>query len=112
MGLLDLFRRGKIKHVAPRDVDALLATGAHFLDVRKSNEYNQGHATGTRNIPLHVLPRRIDRLDRERPIICICASGMRSAHAARLLDKQGFSSVYNVKGGSQRWRREGLPWKG
>lgn len=43
-------------------------------------------------------------LPSDRPIITVCASGMRSARAARILMNAGFKDVYNLKGGMMAWR--------
>jgi rhodanese-related sulfurtransferase len=48
------------------------------------------------------LPKKIDKLDKDKEIV-ICQSGMRSAKAAKLLKKQGFEKINNVKGGMGAW---------
>jgi rhodanese-related sulfurtransferase len=44
---------------------------------------------------------------RDRPVIAVCRSGARSAHAVALLAKAGFTDVANLAGGMLRWRSEG-----
>jgi len=58
------------------------------------------------------LPRRLDELARDRPIVAVCRSGARSAQASVLLAKSGFARVANLAGGMLRWRGEGQPVDG
>ncbi|WP_067620511.1 rhodanese-like domain-containing protein [Alicyclobacillus acidiphilus] len=74
-----------------------------YIDVREPGEFRNGHIQGFRNIPLGQLKRRLGELDRDKPVVVMCHSGMRSAQAARLLVKQGFSDVRNVSGGMLAW---------
>jgi len=70
--------------------------GALILDVRNPGEFVQGHAKGALNIPLGALKGRLGELDRTRPILTCCASGMRSSSARSMLLKAGFKDVHNV----------------
>src|SRR4051812_41994110 len=77
-----------------------------LLDVRSSEEFATGHATGARNIPLAELATRLGELPSERAIAVYCRSGRRSALAAELLRKSGFSDVRDL-GGLDRGRPSG-----
>ena len=79
------------------------------LDVRTDAEWAAGHPKGARHIPLSELAARIGELPKGEPIVCICASGQRSARAAVLLARDGFAPVYNFTGGFAAWRAAGLP---
>jgi len=70
--------------------------GALVLDVRSPGEFAQGHAKGARNVPLGVLRDRLGELDRAKPILTCCASGMRSASARSILLRAGFQEVHNA----------------
>ena len=70
-----------------------------FIDVRTPGEYKMNHSKPFKNIPLSNLSSKADSLDKEKEIVVICQSGMRSTKAAKLLKKQGFKKIYNVKGG-------------
>jgi len=74
----------------------LKGRNALVLDVRTRAEYADGNVAGSLNIPLAELPQRIAELDRSRPILACCASGARSAQAKQLLEKAGFTQVFNV----------------
>lgn len=80
------------------DYKALIDNGAIILDVRTKEEYKQGHANNSINIPLDNLNRNLSKLKKDKPIITVCESGMRSGNAAGLLKRNGFADVYN--GGS------------
>ena len=78
------------------------------LDVRTPGEFRQGHIRGSENVPLPQLARRIATLPHERTIVAVCATGHRSASAARALTRAGYEAV-NLKGGLRAWSRQGLP---
>ncbi len=59
-----------------------------YLDVRSPEEFFLGSVEGAINIPLHVLPLRIEEL-KGKKVIVFCASGMRSSLAYVLLQKEG-----------------------
>ncbi|WP_197025128.1 rhodanese-like domain-containing protein [Paucisalibacillus sp. EB02] len=74
-----------------------------FIDVRTPSEYNSNHRKPFKNIPLSNLSNNVETLDKEKEVVVICQSGMRSARAAKMLKKQGFQKIYNVKGGMSAW---------
>ena len=76
----------------------ILNDGALLLDVRTRSEYAGGHAKNSKNIPLDELAGSLQKLNKEQHIVVVCASGMRSAQAVRLMKKNGFQNSYN--GGS------------
>lgn len=80
------------------DFETLLANGATLLDVRSKEEYRQGAAIHSVNVPLEHLGDSLSKLKKDKPIIAVCASGARSRSAVALLRAEGFSAVYN--GGS------------
>jgi rhodanese-related sulfurtransferase len=74
----------------------LVKAGAIILDVRSKGEFASGHINGSLNIPVDQLEKSLGRLpDKEETIITVCASGMRSAAAKRLLTSKGYS-VHNA----------------
>lgn len=79
------------------DLGALLQEGAIVVDVRTKAEYVRGHVKGSINLPLDQLNKGLSKLDKNKPVITCCASGMRSGVAKGMLEKEGFR-VHN--GGS------------
>lgn len=74
-----------------------------FIDVRTAGEYNANHRPPFKNIPLHSLPSKLEGLKKDKEVVVICQSGMRSLRAAKILKKQGFEKIFNVKGGMSGW---------
>jgi len=80
-----------------------------LIDVRKIEEVKtDGKIPGSVLIPVDELPNKIDRLSKDKKIFVYCRSGMRSVSASRLLSSLGYK-VYNIKGGLNSWKSEGLP---
>lgn len=85
------------------------AENVQIIDVREGDEFTGplGRIRGARLIPLAELSARAGELARDRPVVAVCRSGARSAQAAVLLQKAGFTEVANLAGGMLRWRAEG-----
>ena len=77
-----------------------------LLDVREPWEQQICHIAGSRLLPIRSLPAQLDLLDADDPIVCICHHGIRSAHVAMWLARQGFADVYNLSGGLDAWARQ------
>lgn len=75
-----------------------------FIDVRTAAEYKGFHIKGFKNIPLHQLEQKASLLDKDKEVVIICQSGVRSMKAAKILKKAGFTKITNVKGGINAWR--------
>lgn len=80
------------------DYKQLIKEGAIIIDVRTKAEYQGGHIKGSMNIPLNNLSNHYSKLDRNKPLITCCASGMRSAQAKSILESNGYKEVYNAGG--------------
>ena len=79
------------------------------LDVRRENEWNEGHIGGSKRIYLGLLERKTDELPRDVPIVVICKTGNRSSFGTSTLLRAGFKSVYNCLGGIEAWTKSGFP---
>ena len=80
-----------------------------LLDVRGPGEWEAGHLPGADN---HPLPRLVDALDdvpRQTPLAVVCQTGYRSAAAASLLVRAGFTDVLYLTGGTAAWIEAGRP---
>jgi len=82
------------------DYAQLLKEGGVIVDVRSEGEYAGGHIKGSINIPLGSLSNNIKKLNKNKPVITCCASGMRSASAKSMLTSNGFTNVVNGGGWS------------
>jgi rhodanese-related sulfurtransferase len=75
-----------------------------FVDVRTPDEFKGNHIRGFKNIPLHQLAQKAEKeLSKEKEVLVICQSGMRSQKASKMLKKLGYTNVTNVKGGMSTW---------
>ena len=102
---------GDVKDIEPKELQDLLQSdaGPVVVDVREPWEYKQGHVPGAVLMPLGQLASLVGKLDTEKPVAVICASGSRSQSAAALLGQKGFKTIYNVVGGTGAWRYDNLP---
>jgi hydroxyacylglutathione hydrolase len=92
------------------DVAAQLrANHAVLLDVRAEQEWKQGHARGSLNVPVGDLEQRLGEIPRDRSVIVHCQTGARAAIAASLLQARGFSDVRLFPGGFAEWHAAGQP---
>lgn len=78
-----------------------------IVDVRRPGEYEAGHVPGAVNVTLSHLERRISVLDSALPTAVVCASGYRSSIATSILERRGFSTLFNVVGGTNGWVNAG-----
>jgi rhodanese-related sulfurtransferase len=102
--------KSRIEEVDPSDVREQLRGGAVLVDVRETDEWDQGHIPGARHVPKSHLESRIEGAapDRSQPVILYCASGNRSAWAARtLVEDLGYESVESMTGGITLWKDRG-----
>jgi rhodanese-related sulfurtransferase len=77
-----------------------------LLDVREPWETQICRIEGSELLPMRALPARVDDLDPQQPVVCICHHGGRSTHVAMFLARQGFTDVYNLTGGVDAWARQ------
>jgi adenylyltransferase/sulfurtransferase len=80
------------------------------LDVREPFEQYQSKLDydNSKLIPVGELGSRMDEIESEkdREIVCLCRSGARSAQACKMLERNGFENVKNLKGGINKWAQE------
>lgn len=94
----------KMKEMTAKEVQQRLEAGEslNIIDVREVYEYQGGHIPGAINIPLGLLPIRMNELSKDTPYIVVCLAGGRSAQATALLDRNGFDAT-NMLGGMSAW---------
>lgn len=77
----------------------LIKAGATVVDVRTPDEYADGHYEGAKNVPVNELQARLSEFGpKDRPVVVYCASGARSAMAAKMLKSLGYAEVFNAGG--------------
>jgi rhodanese-related sulfurtransferase len=111
MGLIRSLKKAfskPYKTVSVAEAKELLASGAALIDVRSAQEWRSGHAPQAKHVPLDRLQTSTAGIQKSRPVIAMCQSGVRSASAARLLAAQGYEA-HSLRGGMGAWRRAGEP---
>ena len=107
-----------IDHVRPAQLLAWFAAAPEgsqplVLDVREPWELQTASVTpegfALVAMPMRSVPARLDELDRDLPIACLCHHGARSAQVVQFLLNNGFTQVVNIHGGIDAWSRERDP---
>ncbi len=86
-----------------------LSNNVKLIDVRTPAEVARGKISGSENLPLHVIPLKVDEFSPEDIIIFYCQTGARSAQACAFMTSKGVDNVYNLRGGIVTWVQMGLP---
>ncbi|MEJ8545017.1 MBL fold metallo-hydrolase [Brevibacillus borstelensis] len=103
------FSHESYAEVTPLEIAKDVESGnVHVIDVRSLSEWKEGHIPNAQHIMLGTLPRRLDEIPKDKPILMQCRSGARSAIAASILQANGFKQVLNLGGGFLQWQRDGL----
>jgi len=102
--------KSEISEVDPTAAHELVGNGVAFVDVRESDEVARGHVPGATHIPRGYLESRIDGAvpDRSQRVVLYCASGQRSALAAKTLAELGYEHVESMTGGFTLWKDRGF----
>jgi molybdopterin/thiamine biosynthesis adenylyltransferase/rhodanese-related sulfurtransferase len=101
--------KSQIAEVDPSVVHELVGNGAAIVDVRETEELAQGHLPGAKHVPRGYLESRIEGAvpDRSTRVVLYCASGNRSALAAKTLQELGYDNVESMTGGITLWKDRG-----
>ena len=111
----DLIAQAKagIEEVQPLEAAAEIDQGdVAMVDVRELTEFEERHIEGAIHVPRSYLEQRIEQYvpDRSKRVILYCASGVRSALAAKTMSEElGYEDVTSMAGGITLWRDRGLP---
>jgi rhodanese-related sulfurtransferase len=128
-----------MQHLTPLEAAEFLkrTPDAVFVDVRSEIEFFYvGHPVGAEHVAFQEPPdwnvdphfvahvKKLVAGVKSRPVVLICRSGRRSVDAGELLERDGFTQVFNVlhgfegeldehmhRGRRNGWRHDGLPWQ-
>ena len=109
--------KSRVREVSVDETRERLKQGATLIDVREDNEWDTDHAEGARHMGRGVIERDIvhDIPDKSAELILYCGGGYRSALAADMLQKMGYTNVFSMAGGWKAWKESGAPtsrdWK-
>jgi phage shock protein E len=91
-----VIQRLRMKKAPSSVVSEKIRSGAKIIDVRTPQEFAGSSYPKAKNIPLDQLQSRMGDLPKDKPVVLYCASGARSAQAARILKRAGFTDVINA----------------
>lgn len=82
---------------------------AKLIDVREDNEFAAAHAAGATHLGKGIIERDIETAvpDKNTELILYCGGGYRSALAADVLQKMGYTNVFSMAGGWRAWQKAG-----
>ncbi|MES2152330.1 MAG: rhodanese-like domain-containing protein [Pseudomonadota bacterium] len=96
-----------MNHVSAPELAAWLADPSRprplLLDVRENWEVETCMIAGSIQIAMNTIPARIEELDEDAEIVCICHHGARSMQVAAFLERNGFTRMSNLTGGVHAW---------
>ena len=89
-------------------LSALRMSGEPYavLDVREAWEREIAALMPSLHVPMADLPQAVDNLPRDRTLVVICHSGVRSHHATAWLRTSGFHHAVSLRGGIDAWAAE------
>ena len=82
---------------------------SNVSEVRTDAEMARGRIPQGVSLPLHLLPLRLNEMDKNAATVFYCQMGGRSGQAAAFAAASGFAEVYNLQGGIIAWVQAGLP---
>ena len=86
--------------------------GVYILDVRTQAEWDQAHIANSTLIPLDQLQNRITEVPRDRDIVVVCRTGVRSRTGMNILQDAGYTRAVCMTGGLTAWKAAGYPLEG
>jgi rhodanese-related sulfurtransferase len=105
--------KSRVRETTVDEVKARLDRGEKLvlLDVREESEYARDHLPGAVHLGKGILERDVESrfADTATELILYCGGGFRSALAADILQKMGYSNVVSMDGGIRDWRNKGYP---
>ncbi len=95
--------------VRPRQLQAWLDDHQEFdiLDIREPFELQQGHLAKSIFVPMNDVPNEYHHLSTTKPVVVVCAAGMRSWSVAQYLRNQGMDNVWSLENGWAAWSDHG-----
>ncbi len=105
-----------IKNITPKEALTLIENNRDnpnfvILDVRTPEEFAEERIEDTINLDYYAdtFEDELNKLDKNKPYVIYCRSGMRSGVTLDLMKELGFKEVYNILGGMIAWKADVLP---
>lgn len=74
-----------------------------IIDVRKENDYLEGHLPEAILMPYRIIKEKYASFDRQNKYLVYCDDGKDSEKVAKLMANDGFQQVFVLAGGIKGW---------
>ena len=105
-------KEATVEHISNTDFKAKVeGKDVQLVDVRTPAEFAQGHLENAIMIDVKnadFIKNATEKLDKNKPVYVYCRSGHRSGISAEKLKEEGFTKVYDMKGGILGWQAANL----
>ena len=93
------------KDIDIKELINLQKEGAIIVDVRSPQEYKEGHIPNSLSIPDYEIQEKAERFlnDKNKEIVLYCGIGTRSKKAKEILEDLGYTKVYNLHNGLEKY---------
>jgi len=105
-----------IEDITPQEAFTLIQNNQNnpdfvIIDVRTLEEFVGEHIENATNIDFYSEAFRdmLNTLDKNKTYLIYCKVGGRSGSALDIMAELNFKEVYNILGGINQWKAEGLP---
>ena len=103
--------KSRVREVSVADTQQRMrANGdAKLIDVREDSEWDAAHAAGAIHLGKGIIERDIETTvpEKDTELILYCGGGYRSALAADVLQRMGYTNVFSMAGGWKAWKEAG-----
>jgi rhodanese-related sulfurtransferase len=101
----------RVREISVNETLERIREGANLIDVREDNEFEKAHAAGATHMGRGIIERDIVQTfpEKDTELILYCGGGYRSALAADMLQKMGYTNVWSMAGGWKAWKESGTP---
>ena len=103
--------KSRVREVSAADTQQRMQANrdAKLIDVREDKEWDAAHAAGAVHLGKGIIERDIETEvpDKDTELILYCGGGYRSALAADMLQRMGYTNVFSMAGGWRAWQETG-----
>jgi rhodanese-related sulfurtransferase len=100
------------QRVSPQQAKELIDQGVQIVDVRNPDELpKDGAMPNAKLVPLNSFLANPRAHIQQDNILFMCKVGQRSAIACEMAAAVGFTKLYNLEGGIEAWKKQGLPYE-
>lgn len=103
-------KNSSVKVITSEEMELLLLSDSiQLIDVRSFEEFQEKHVKGAQSIVFDAdFEENILKLDKSAPVAVYCRTGRRSKECSQVLKEQGFTKIYELEGGLEKWEHDDL----